>query len=190
MRSARHFCPIVTKFQVPRQILIQVSNQISRKSVGSRAETCELTGGKIWRSVLGAFREYAKARTQGAHPWVNAWICTTPGEASLGQYESWKKSRNANSPAEVHALNICVHNRAIYFAVSCWAAQSFKNRGLFVAVLWAGKSVQITGPQQRVIFANYRIMDYYLIHVQSWFALLGFRGMHTHLTSDSFCNHF
>jgi hypothetical protein len=94
-----------------------------------------------------------------------------------------KESCTANSPTEVHVLNISVHNRAIYFPASSWAAQSLKNRGLFIAVLRAGKSVQITGQQPRVTFVNYPIMDYYLKQARSWFALLGFRGVHSRLTT-------
>jgi hypothetical protein len=94
-----------------------------------------------------------------------------------------KESCKANSPAEVHVLNISVHNRAIYFPVSSWAAQSLKNRDLFIAVLRAGQPVQITGQQPSLTFVNYPITDYYLKHAQSWFALLGFRGVHSHLTT-------
>jgi hypothetical protein len=96
-----------------------------------------------------------------------------------------KESCTANSPAEVHVLNTSVHNRAIYFPVSSCAAQSLQNRDLCIAVLRAGKSVQITGQQPRVTFVNYHIMDYYFIHAQIWFALLGFRGVHSHVTTVS-----
>jgi hypothetical protein len=61
-----------------------------------------------------------------------------------GNTRAKKNSCNTKSPAKEYVLNICVKNRAIYFALSCWAAQSEKNIALFIAVHRAGKSVEIT----------------------------------------------
>jgi hypothetical protein len=153
------FCPNVTKFRVPRQILIKVFNQISRKSVGSRAETCELTEERYDVKYWALFANMRTRLHKLMHEFVPLQARRVSGNTTVEIYHAMP-----TAPAQVHVVNICVHNRAIYFSVSCWAAQSLKNRDLFIAVLWAGKSVQITGPQQRVIFVNYRIMDYYLIH--------------------------
>jgi hypothetical protein len=64
MESARYFCPILTKFELSRQILIKVLNIKFHGNPfgGSRAATSGQTDRRTdMTKLIGAFRDYANA---------------------------------------------------------------------------------------------------------------------------------